>query len=508
MSGMGMGLGMRQDMRMSQTLAPRMIQSMEILQLASLALQERIEQEMEENPCLELRDGRVDDTETVDVPAEENFNADAVLKHDETGDLEFARMEELNKDWDDHFDAEHRPSRSMADELGEKKMDAMQNLAASPVSLQDHLAEQLPLLDLIPEERDLCIYVISQLDENGYLLAHDPDKRTPLPVNFDELASSYERLTGQHVTVVDVEDALLYIQKLDPAGVGARDTKECLLLQVDDDEMPNAELIRALIRHHLEDVAANRLPVIQKRTGADAQSIKDAIEILRRLDPKPGAKFAADNTRYVTPDVAVERGDDGEYTVRLLDDWVPQPRISKRYMELARDKAYDPKAREYLKRKLTAASWLIDAIEQRRNTLTKVTREIVAHQRAFLDNGPDYIQPLKMEQIAEKVGVHVTTVSRAVDDKWVETPRGVFPLKRFFGGGTRNSQTGQDVAWETIKQKLQEFIAGEDKSKPLSDDQIMDKFEADGLKVARRTVTKYREALNIPSSRQRKAWGG
>jgi len=516
MSGMQMGLGMRQDQRMIQTLAPRMIQSMEILQLPIMALQERIEQELEENPVLELREQgpaeRTDDGEVAvaaevaaGAGADAEFNPDGVLKHDETGDLEFARMDELNRDWDDHFDSDHRPSRSMAEELSEKKLDAMQNIAAAPRSLQDHLTEQLAYIDLDRDELELAAFVISHLDENGYLLNHDPERRTPIPITLDEVARNYEQATGHPVTLGEVEEALFVVQKLDPAGVGARDTKECLLLQVDADT-EHAELVRLLVLHHLEDVAHNRLPVIQKKTGFDIDAIKEAIEVLRRLDPKPGAKFAADNTQYVVPDIVVERTDDGDFDIRLTDDWTPQPRISKRYKELAKDKSYDPKAREYLKRKIQSGQWLIDAIEQRRNTLIKVTREIIHHQRAFLDKGPEHIQPLKMEQIAEKVGVHVTTVSRAVDDKWVQTPRGVFPLKRFFGGGTKNKQTGEDVAWETIKQKLLEIIAAEDKSKPLSDEEIVDKFQEAGLTVARRTVTKYREALKIPSSRQRKEW--
>jgi RNA polymerase sigma-54 factor len=510
MSGMNIGLGMRQDQRMIQTLAPRMIQSMEILQLPIMALQERIEQELEENPVLELREPapaeRAEDGEAVaEPPAEAEFNPDGVLKHDETGDIEFARMDELNRDWDDHFDADHRPSRSMAEELSEKKLDAMQNIAAAPQSLQDHLTEQLAYLDLTDDQHDLAAFVISHLDENGYLLNHDPERRTPIPITFEEVARNYEQAFGRAVTLGEVEEALFVVHKLEPAGVGARDTKECLLLQVDEDT-EHAELVRLLILHHLEDVAHNRLPVIQKKTGFDLEAIKEAIEGLRRLDPKPGAKFGADNTQYVTPDIVVERTDGGDFDIRLTDDWTPQPRISKRYKELAKDKSYDPKAREYLKRKIQSGQWLIDAIEQRRNTLIKVTREIINHQRAFLDKGPECIQPLKMEQIAEKVGVHVTTVSRAVDDKWVQTPRGVFPLKRFFGGGTKNKQTGEDVAWETIKQKLLEIIAAEDKCKPLSDEEIVEKFKEAGLTVARRTVTKYREALKIPSSRQRKEW--
>jgi RNA polymerase sigma-54 factor len=317
----------------------------------------------------------------------------------------------------------------------------------------------------------------------------------------EELVATYPK----PVELADMEDALEIVQQLEPAGVGARDTKECLLLQVDDDT-PHRDLVRTLIQDHLEDVAHNRLPVIQKKTRAELSQIKEAIEELRRLDPKPGAKFSPTQNQFVQPDVIVERTDDDDFDIRLTDDWVPNIRISKRYVDLAKDKSYDPKTRDFLRQKFQSAHWLIDAIEQRRNTLIKVTRAIINHQRAFLDRGPEFIQPLKMEQIAEQVGVHVTTVSRAVDDKWVQTPRGVFPLKRFFGGGTKNEQTGESVAWETIKQRLLEIIDSEDKANPLSDEDIVERFKQSGLTVARRTVTKYREALKIPSSRQRKDW--
>ena len=210
-----------------------------------------------------------------------------------------------------------------------------------------------------------------------------------------------------------------------------------------------------LIRDHLDDIANNRIPVIQKATGFDIPTIQEAIETLRHhLDPKPGLKFAETGTQYVMPDVIVERTDDDDYTVRLTDDWVPKIRISKRTVDLIKNKDLDAKVKEELRKKLQSADWLVKAIEQRRNTLMKVTRAIIDHQRAFLDTGPEHIQPLKMQQIADQVRVHVTTVSRAVDDKWVQTPRGVFPLKRFFGGGTKNDQTGEDVACEVMKQKL------------------------------------------------------
>jgi RNA polymerase sigma-54 factor len=260
-----------------------------------------------------------------------------------------------------------------------------------------------------------------------------------------------------------------------------------------------------LIQNHLEDIQHNRLPQIQRRTGFDLNTIKEAIEALKHLNPRPGAQFTSDNIPYVVPDILVERTEDGEYTVRLLDDWLPNIYISRKYIEMYREKGADPKTKEYLKRKIQAAQWLQESIEQRRHTLEKVTRAIIQHQRAFLDKGPEYIEPLKMQQIADQVGVHVTTVSRAVDDKWVQTPRGIFPLKRFFGGGTQ-TLSGEEVAWETIKQKLLEIIEKEDKSNPLSDEDLVTKLQEAGYPVARRTVTKYRKMANIPSSRQRKEW--
>jgi len=199
----------------------------------------------------------------------------------------------------------------------------------------------------------------------------------------------------------------------------------------------------------------------------------------------------------------VEADEHGQYEVRLQDEHTPQLAISRIYQKLLKDKQSDPAAREYIQKKIQSARWLIESIEQRRNTLLKVARAIIEHQQDFLDKGPESIEPLKMQQIADRVGVHVTTVSRAVDDKWVQTPRGIFPLKRFFGGGTMTAD-GDEVAWDTIKQKLLEIIAKEDKQNPMSDEEIVDEMERQGFKVARRTVTKYRQALLIPSSRQRR----
>jgi RNA polymerase sigma-54 factor len=371
----------------------------------------------------------------------------------------------------------------------DKKHDAMVNMPSRPQSLQDYLTEQIGFLELPDEQLNLVRFLLTHMDENGYIT-------TPL----SDIAASFD----PPATPQQVEEALAVVQKLDPPGVGARDRVECLLLQVTA-ETPHRDAVRVLIQNHLDDILHNRLPIIQRKTGFDLNLIKDAIEVLKTLHLKPGSQFAADNIPYVVPDIAVELGEDGEYTVRLLDDWMPNIYISRRYVEMYRDKGADPKAREFLKRKIQAAHWLIEAIEQRRSTLTKVTKAIIHHQRSFLDKGPEFIEPLKMQQIADQVGVHVTTVSRAVDEKWVQTPRGIFPLKRFFGGGTQTA-SGEEVAWETIKKKLLDIIATEDKSNPWSDEDLVNKLGEGGYPVARRTVTKYRKMLNIPSSRQRKVW--
>jgi len=258
-----MGFEMSPQMRQSQTIAPRMIQSMEILQLPIMALQEKLQAELQENPFLELKESHAKE----ETPAAE-FNADAPMKHDETGESEFARMDEINKDWGDHFNEEHRPSRAAMEERGDKKLEMMMNIAEAPQSLQDHLAEQLPYLELDDETYKLCEYVISHLDDNGYLLAHDPDTGRPQPIRLEDLAANF----GDDVKLDDIDFALSLIQELEPAGVGARDTKECLLLQISDEATPHADLVRILIHSHLEDVAHNRLPLIEKRTGADLKA--------------------------------------------------------------------------------------------------------------------------------------------------------------------------------------------------------------------------------------------
>jgi RNA polymerase sigma-54 factor len=483
-----------------QVLAPRMIQSMEILQLPILALQERIEQEMEENPVLEIREDEPDlpaneeaaaaelEREPPDAPSEEE--RELVIDEANANEDDFERLMKMDEEWPDHFQERSHPSRGEVEEAGERKLDAMANMTARPQTLQDYLHDQLGWFDLEPELRAMADRIIYNLDTNGYLQGRLEDL-LGLDAGPDDAAMA--------------ERALALVQKLDPPGVGARDLRECLLLQLQPG-MTYYEQLRTLVSNHLEDLEHNRLPMIARRTGYSIELIQKVLVELRTLHPKPGAEFNSAAVPPVTPDVFVEMDESGRYQVRLEEGQTPSLFISPYYRKLFQDPGTSDETREYIKRKVNSAQWLIDSIQQRRNTLRKVSQAIIDHQQKFLDQGPEAIEPLKMQQIADQVGVHVTTVSRAVDDKWMQTPRGIFPLKRLFCGGT-TSADGEEVAWDSVRLKLQEIVDAEDKQHPLSDDQLVIKLAEAGLTVARRTVTKYRKAMGILSSRQRRDWG-
>ncbi|HTN76976.1 MAG TPA: RNA polymerase factor sigma-54 [Pirellulaceae bacterium] len=495
---MRLSLGLEARQLQKQVLAPRMIQSMEILQLPMMALQERIEQELVENPTLEASES--DPTLPDEVPDSSEAESPRDLdqrelvvddKHNNADDFE--RLVNMDQDMPEAFEESIRKSASRMEEESDRKHDAMANIVSRPESLHDHLNHQLGELELDPDLQAMCERIISCLDpkDGGYLRVSLEDL---LPA--DALPTALEL----------AKKALTVVQNLDPVGIAARDLRECLLVQVTSD-MPYAEELRAIIGHHLEDLRDNRLPQIEKATGYTIPRIKAAWEQLRKLNPKPGAGFAETIVQAVTPDVMVDRDEEGVYKVSLPDTRLPTLHISEHYRQRLSSGTATAEEKEFIKRKINAAQWLIESIEQRRSTLTKVSQAIVDHQKRFLDEGPEHIEPLKMQQIADKVHVHVTTVSRAVDDKWIQTPRGLFPLKRFFVGGTR-SEDGDDVAWDIIRIKLQELIDKEDKKKPYSDDELVEALKTQGLTVARRTITKYRDKMNIPSSRQRRDWSG
>ncbi len=500
---MRLSFGQQMQMAQKQVLAPRMIQSMEILQLPILALQERLEQEMEDNPVLD----QIEPKEDQESLQEEQINPDApteserelvVADGDTNNEDDFERLVNMAENLPDDYEERSRPSRGQIEAESDRRHDAMANMVSRPESLHDYLQHQLSWYDLDNDLRRMCERIIYNLDTNGYLKSPLEDLLIP-PTDLNGDADSW-----REEQMKLAEEALATVQRLDPSGVGSRSLKECLLLQLTSGLLFYEEL-QVLIENHLEDLENNRLPLIVKKTGFSLEIIQEAWADLRTLKPKPGSVFNDNFAPAVTPDVYVDRRKSGGYEVRLEDGQLPSLYISPTYRKLLLDPSTNPETRDYIKRKVNSAQWIIEAIEQRRSTLTRVSQAIVDHQVRFLDEGPEHIEPLKMQQVADKVGVHVTTVSRAVDDKWMQTPRGIFPLKRFFVGGTTNAD-GAEVAWDKVRLQLQEIVDQEDKSKPLSDDALVEKMAESGIKVARRTVTKYRKAMNIPSSRQRRVW--
>ncbi len=492
---MRMQINLQHRQLQTQKLAPRMIQSMEILQLPTLALQERIEQEMNENPLLEQQEV---DPLAPEVQQEEpskdtrsESEKELVVDGDSDNKEDFERLEKMVAELPSTFDDSFKRSANRSQEDADRRHDLMANAQSRPESLNDFLLHQLSELDIDDRVEQFAERIISTLDarDGGYL-------RTPLA---DLLPAGH---TEEDLQLA--EQALEIVQSMEPVGIAARTLSECLVRQMKPN-FPHFEEMKTLVSAHLNDLAENRLPQIAKQTGFTIELIQEVRQELHVLNPKPGAAFMETYVPNVTPDIILEQDDEGEYKVRLDDDRVPTLFISEYYRKRLQDPNATTEEKEFIRQKIGSAQWLIESIEQRRSTLTRVSQAIVEHQKKFLDEGPEAIEPLKMQQIADKVGVHVTTVSRAVDDKWIQTPRGILPLRKFFVGGTQ-TEDGEDVAWDTIRLKLQELIDKEDKSDPYSDEKLVEELKKAGMTVARRTVTKYRKRMAIPSSRQRRDW--
>lgn len=476
-------------------MSPNMIKSMEILQLNSMGLLEKVDQELEDNPLLENEnsedEAQNDESFEAELDSDDSSNdeQELVVEDNDNNEDDFERLVEMASEWpEDNVMTAGAPSSNAVSDMRERQDDMMANAVDHPQSIQESLVEQLSFFDFPEKIRQFAEYIIYNLDDDGRLVSTLPEMAQVFPVE---------------LTTEEAEMTLRMVQKLDPPGIAARDLKECWLLQVPPDH-PMRDVLITLISSHLDDLAHRRMPQIQRKTGYSVETIKEALEEMKTFNAFPGRRQEAQPVQKVTADMVVEKDDDGKYVVRLLDEYVPSLRISPKYAEMLKN-GVDDGTREFIKNKLESAKWLIEAIEQRFSTMRKVAQTIVDFQTEFLDNGPEYIVPLKMQQVADVVGVHVTTVSRAVNDKWIQTPRGLFSLKRFFGGGTQTSD-GEEVALDIVRLKLKEIIANEDKDSPLSDDALVKELKKQGYPLARRTVTKYRKMMNIPSSRHRKSF--
>ncbi len=487
-----MRLDTLQQLRLEQRLAPKLIQAMEILQLPIMALEERISEELEKNPVLEVRENGIENSEHHSNESEQGVseNQDLVIDEQHGNAEDFSRLDSLDDVIDpDGFEQRTSPGRIRRYVDEDPKLEALANTADRGISLHEHLTVQWDLVEADPLIKKMGQIIIDNLEPDGYL-----------KTDFSELA----RKSGLPEDVKLWEQALKEVQKLDPPGVAARDIKESLLLQLREFDETRA-LERQLIENFFDELQNHEYQKIAKETGESVERIKDAIEFIKkRLTLHPGTTFGDYQNNPIIPDIIVEYDEEtGEYKIIVRDDNIPQLYIPVRYQKMLKQSNLDPKTREFIRRNIQSAKWIIEAIKQRQDTLRRVVECIVKAQQEFLEKGPKYLKPLPMAQIADQVGVHIATISRAVAGKYVQTPRGIYPLRFFFTGGTE-TENGESLSWDAIKEKIKELIENEDKTNPLSDDEIVKKLKEDGIDIARRTVAKYRKQMGIPSSHKRR----
>ncbi|MBW3533637.1 MAG: RNA polymerase factor sigma-54 [Gemmatimonadetes bacterium] len=500
MSQFSAKLHQSQQMKQEMKINPRLYQAMELLYMPLLDLQQHLKQEMAENPFLEM--------------SEADVQQEVELKEEEKE----AKEEEEEIDWEeillDGFDAGGRKAQYEHKEY-------YQPTPVATSDLRDHLDDQLRLLDLSERERRLGEEIIGNVDDDGslscsleevvegindYLDELDETARE----NAEEIADPEERAVElaeieelfRPYTIDEAESMLTRIQFFDPPGVAARDLRECILIQMRHHEMEGS-LAHEIVREHFDDLINHRWSDIAKSMGINAREVQDAADEISTLDPKPGLKYTPDPEQYVIPDLIVDVID-GEYMVFVNDTSLPRLRLSRAYREVARDKKkFKGENKEFISSKLNSANWMIQAIEQRRQTMLKVMHFIVDRQRDFFEKGVQHLKPLTLREVAEHIDMHESTVSRVTNEKFCQTPRGVYSLKFFFSSGL-STTSGEDISARGVKDKIKILVDEEDTQKPLTDQAIVNLLKQDGVKIARRTVAKYRDQLGILPARMRK----
>ncbi len=470
-------LSLSQQQRLQMVLAPQLRQSLELLQVPMLELRTLVRQEMEQNPTLEEQPMEAEQIE-IEPNAGKEVEEDAGIKD------EFEKLAKLDEEWRDYFSQNQSSHRYSSEEAARRQffLDSL----TQPDSLQQHLMNQLNLAGLNEADRQMGELIIGSINEEGYLA-------TPL----GELSGT----TG--FSAVELERVLALVQEFDPIGVGARDLAECLLIQLrrlgKDDS-----LAARVVRDHLDALGARRFPDIARALRIAVEEVHDAARLIATLEPKPGRVFASDATSYVTPEVAVQKVD-GEYAIILNNDQIPRLHISEHYRQLMAGGDTAAEVKNYIRDKVRAGLFLIKSINQRQQTIHNIAREIVNVQREFLDHGVTHLRPLTMAQVAAVVGIHETTVSRAIANKYMQTPRGTYEMKYFFTPGFRTAD-GQSVSNKAIKDAIAKLVGEEEPERPLSDQEMVARLGEQGFTVARRTVAKYRDELKILPSHLRKGF--
>ena len=480
-----MALEQKLNLRLSQRLVmtPSLQQAIKLLQMSKLELEEVLTQEMVENPLLEEEQEEATEAERLETAKEEPTAPVAEKPGETPAEKERDSFEEIDFDtyFEDYLDSAYNPRQ-----YEESEQVPLENTLSKPPGLQEYLTWQLSLSDASPRIREIATYLIGNVDEDGYLR-----------VSREEIsAAGYEDQS-------EVEKALTSVRSFDPPGICAFDLPDCLMLQIRSLGIEN-RLIEKIVTQHWNEFLNRQYVQLCKALTVPLSELQAVLEIIKNLEPKPGRKYSSERTIYVEPDVAVRKIGD-EYVIQLNEDGLPKLRISAAYRRMLRggNGAIGQEAANYLKDKMRSAVWLIKSLDQRQRTIYKVADSIVRHQRGFLDKGIEHLRPLVLRDVANDIGMHESTVSRVVSNKYIHTPRGLFPMKYFFHSGI-DSVDGSDVSSLSIKNKISRIIADEDARRPQSDARIMQRLRAEGIQIARRTVAKYREELKIPSSSQRK----
>ncbi len=504
-----MGMEMKLQYKLSQQLVmtPQLVQAIKLLQLSRMELVDEVRKELDQNPVLadDITDPRGRDADptaptmrTTDVPPEERVGMTERVESDT--DMASRSVEKIAKevDWEQFLENRQLQTPMPASGRGgTEEMPPIEQSLTRPTTLREHLLWQLQMSDFVENERQFALLVIGNLDERGYLdleRGEGPDGEKLPALTLDELAEE---------AGLDPEDApevLAMMQRMDPVGVCARELRECLMVQAETLSYDDIE--KAIIRDHLHNVERRNFTAIAKALKIELEEVYDSVQEIQRLESVPARNFAEVDERQIaiTPDV---------YVLKDGDKWVVADNdkgLQRLYINegLAQKMLKDPKAKEFISEKLKSAQWLIRAIEQRRRTIIRVTESIVEKQREFLEQGVAYLKPMILRDIADAVGMHESTISRVTSNKYVHTPQGLFELKYFFNSSIQRV-ADEDIASESVKQAIKKIIAIEDKGNPLSDQQIVKILEDnDGIKIARRTVAKYREMLGILSSSKRK----
>lgn len=485
MSGPGFSQGFHQRQTQQLVLAPQMRQSLKILQVAALDLRAAVQEELQANPTLEElpMEGVSLDRNGTSPDGDSPPDAGSRDSLDFSKDRDLEILGKLNDDWRDHL-SDTGGVRPTSPEEDERRQHFLESLTTE-TSLAEHLMQQAELTDTTPTVRAAMRFLVGSLDDRGFLTSTLPE---------------ITHMSG--LSLADVQEAARLLRTFDPPGIGAANLADCLLLQLAHKGREKSVAAR-IIRDHFELLIRRRIPDLARKTGLGPEVVQEAIGEIGTLDPAPGRRFADDSNRVVVPDVTVEK-EGGEWKITLNQDYIPRLRLSNTYKELIAKGTLNKTERDYLREKLRSGKFIINAIEQRQRTIERITREILRHQAEFFEEGVSKLKPLTMTQIADIIGVHETTVSRAVANKYMQTPHGVFDLKFFFTSGYQ-SDAGQSVANTSVKEMIADIVAGEDPASPLSDQEIVGVLSGKGLNIARRTVAKYREELGLlPSNLRRR----